>query len=61
MSRCTGRTAWPCSAPRPAAVGALANGVRERLHGDRTFFNVNLHINATNVCEASCISAAFAA
>ncbi|MFT5081656.1 MAG: aminodeoxyfutalosine synthase, partial [Planctomycetota bacterium] len=27
------------------AVGALANHVRERLHGDATYFNVNQHIN----------------
>ena len=41
--------------PNPLEVGALANEVRERLHGDRTYFNRNLHINATNVCEASCM------
>ena len=40
--------------PNLLEVGALANEVRERLHGDRTYFNRNLHINATNVCEASC-------
>jgi aminodeoxyfutalosine synthase len=43
-----------------AVVGALANVVRERLHGDLTFFNRNLHINATNVCEADCIFCSFA-
>ena len=43
-----------------ASVGALANLVRERLHGDVTYFNRNLHINATNVCEASCIFCSFA-
>ncbi len=41
-------------------VGALANVARERLHGDRAYFNVNMHINATNVCEASCMFCAFA-
>src|SRR5436190_582323 len=41
-------------------VGGLANEVRERLHGDRTYFNRNLHINATNVCEASCRFCSFA-
>jgi aminodeoxyfutalosine synthase len=41
-------------------VGSLANDVRERLHGDRTYFNRNLHINATNVCEASCRFCSFA-
>lgn len=43
-----------------AAVGALANLVRERLHGDLTWFNRNLHINATNVCEADCVFCSFA-
>ena len=42
------------------AVGALANLVRERKHGDLAYFNRNLHINATNVCEASCIFCSFA-
>ncbi len=46
--------------PELAAVGALANLVRERRHGDLTWFNRNLHINATNVCEASCIFCSFA-
>lgn len=46
--------------PELAAIGALANVVRERRHGDRTWFNRNLHINATNVCEASCIFCSFA-
>ncbi len=40
-------------------VGQLANLVRERLHGDRTFFNVNMRFEATNVCEASCRFCAF--
>jgi aminodeoxyfutalosine synthase len=41
-------------------VGRLANFVRERLHGDATFFNVNRHLNPTNVCVASCALCAFA-
>ncbi len=40
-------------------VGQLANRVRERLHGDRTYFNVNMRFEATNVCEASCRFCAF--
>jgi aminodeoxyfutalosine synthase len=43
-----------------AALGALANLVRERRHGDLTWFNRNIHVNATNVCEASCIFCSFA-
>jgi aminodeoxyfutalosine synthase len=46
--------------PNLMELGALANEVRERLHGDRTYFNRNLHINATNVCEASCMFCSFA-
>jgi aminodeoxyfutalosine synthase len=41
------------------AVGWLANFVRERMHGDITYFNVNRHINPTNVCVASCRLCAF--
>src|SRR3984957_11785426 len=41
------------------AVGWLANLVRERLHGNTTYFNVNRHINPTNVCVASCRLCAF--
>jgi aminodeoxyfutalosine synthase len=35
-------------------VGALANFVRERMHGHRTYFNRNFHIEPTNVCVFSC-------
>ena len=41
------------------AVGYLAHSVRDRLHGKRTYFNVNRHINPTNVCVASCKLCAF--
>src|ERR1700709_2173507 len=41
------------------AVGWLANLVRERMHGDVAYFNVNRHINPTNVCMASCRLCAF--
>lgn len=40
-------------------LGYLANHVRENLHGKRTYFNVNRHINPTNVCVASCRLCAF--
>jgi len=45
--------------PNLLEVGTLANEVRERLHGDRTYFNRNFHINATNVCEATCLFCSF--
>jgi aminodeoxyfutalosine synthase len=41
------------------ALGYMANIVRERLHGNVTFFNVNRHINPTDVCVASCRLCAF--
>jgi aminodeoxyfutalosine synthase len=41
------------------AVGWLAHHVRERLHGKRTYFNINRHINPTNICVASCKLCAF--
>ena len=46
-------------APDLHLVGALANHVRERLHGDRAYFNVNQHINYTNVCNKLCRFCAF--
>jgi aminodeoxyfutalosine synthase len=41
------------------ALGWLANHVRERLHGDVTYFNVNRHINYSNVCVSACKLCAF--
>ena len=37
-----------------AYLGALANYVREKKHGDITYFNRNFHIEPTNVCVFSC-------
>ena len=47
------------NSPDVLAVGWLANHVRERMHGDVTYFNVNRHINPTNVCVAACKLCAF--
>lgn len=41
------------------ALGYMANIVRERKHGNVTWFNVNRHINPTDVCVASCKLCAF--
>src|SRR3954465_14126445 len=41
------------------AIGWLANHVREKLNGDTAYFNVNRHINPTNVCVAACRLCAF--
>jgi aminodeoxyfutalosine synthase len=42
------------------AVGWLANRERERRHGATTYYNVNLRLEATNVCAASCLFCSFA-
>jgi aminodeoxyfutalosine synthase len=36
--------------PHVLALGKLAHTVRGRLHGDVAYFNINRHINPTNVC-----------
>ena len=41
------------------ALGWLANSVRERLHGNVCYYNINRHINPTNVCVAHCRLCAF--
>jgi len=35
-------------------LGSLANFVREKKHGDKTFFNRNFHIEPTNICIYNC-------
>jgi aminodeoxyfutalosine synthase len=37
-----------------AFVGALANHIREKKHGDYTYFNRNFHIEPTNICVFDC-------
>ena len=41
------------------SVCALADRVRRRLHGDRAFYNVNRHLNYSNICALSCNFCAF--
>ncbi len=45
--------------PDLLGLGWLANHVREKRHGDITYYNVNRHINPTNVCVAHCKLCAF--
>ena len=45
--------------PDLLAVGWLANHVREKRHGNITYYNINRHINPTNVCVAHCKLCAF--
>src|SRR5947207_768626 len=42
-------------------LGALANIVRERKSGNFAYYNVNTHINPTNVCVYRCVFCAFRA
>jgi aminodeoxyfutalosine synthase len=35
-------------------VGSLANHIREKKHGDNTYFNRNFHIEPTNICLYTC-------
>ena len=48
----TPATTWPGSA-------AWRTGCARKLNGDRVFFNVNRHLNLTNVCNASCAYCSF--
>ena len=40
-------------------VGALANMVRERKNGNFAYYNINTHLNPTNVCVYRCTFCAF--
>src|SRR5947199_6586900 len=40
-------------------LGELANRVRERKNGNFTYYNVNTHLNPTNVCVYRCTFCAF--
>ncbi|MGN6133161.1 MAG: aminofutalosine synthase MqnE [Aureliella sp.] len=42
-------------------VARLANQVRERLHGNAAYYNINTHLNPTNVCVYRCRFCAFRA
>lgn len=35
-------------------VGALANFIREKKHGNNTYFNKNFHVEPTNICVFDC-------
>jgi aminodeoxyfutalosine synthase len=58
LSFADGVTLFAC--PDLLAIGALANREREKRHGARTFYNYNLRLEPTNVCQASCLFCSFA-
>jgi aminodeoxyfutalosine synthase len=42
-------------------LGEMADAVRQRLHGKKTYFNINRHINPTNICKDVCKFCAYSA
>jgi aminodeoxyfutalosine synthase len=48
------------NSPDLLSVGKLANHVREKVNGNKGFYNINRHINPTNVCVANCKLCGFA-
>jgi aminodeoxyfutalosine synthase len=44
-----------------ATLGELANNIREKRFGKKTYFNINRHINPTNICKDICKFCAFSA
>jgi len=42
-------------------LGELADNIRKRLHGKKTYFNINRHINPTNICKDVCKFCAYSA
>ncbi|MCH7847103.1 MAG: radical SAM protein [Planctomycetes bacterium] len=41
------------------SVGSLAHFVRRRMHGDAAYYNINRHLNYSNVCALSCTFCSF--
>ncbi len=42
-------------------LGSLADGIRQKKHGKKTYYNINRHINPTNVCADVCKFCAYSA
>ena len=42
-------------------LGELASSIREKLYGKKSYFNINRHINPTNVCKDVCKFCAYSA
>lgn len=41
------------------AIGEMANRVRRKKHGKKTFYSANFHLNPTNICVTQCGFCAF--
>src|SRR3954463_380426 len=57
LTRSDGEDLYDCD--DLAWLGAQAHGVRTAKNGEVTYFNVNRHLNLTNVCRASCAYCSF--
>jgi aminodeoxyfutalosine synthase len=57
LTRADGEALYACD--DLAWLGDLAHHVRTQKNGDRVLFNVNRHLNLTNVCTASCAYCSF--
>ena len=57
LSREDGEALYACD--DLAWLGSLAHHVRTAKNGDKVYFNVNRHLNMTNVCSASCAYCSF--
>jgi len=42
-------------------LGEMANTIRQKRHGKKTYFNINRHINPTNICADVCKFCAYSA
>lgn len=42
-------------------LASYANNIREKKHGKKTYFNINRHINPTNICKDVCQFCAYSA
>ena len=40
-------------------LGELAHSVKKKMHGEKIHFNLNLHVNTTNICVLACRFCAF--
>ena len=57
LSREDGEILFACN--ELSWLGALADYVRKKICGDEVFYNVNCHVNLTNICAARCKFCAF--
>ena len=57
LTRDDGEKLFACN--ELSRLGALADYVRKKICGDAVYYNVNCHVNLTNICKARCKFCAF--